>query len=172
MSLRKYRYFITIVDAGSLTKAAALLHVAQPALTQQLHALESDIGVKLLERTPRGVRPTDAGHLFYERAGMILRLADSIRRDVGFLHENPTGEVSIGIPTSTALMLAIPILESVRTRYPGIRLRILTGVSGHLESLLHAGHLDMTVLFRPSREGLVVEWLLEEAMYMMALPDM
>lgn len=171
MSLRKYRYFITIVDAGSLTKAAALLHVAQPALTQQLQSIESEVGVQLLERTPRGVRPTDAGQLFYERAGMILRLADSIRRDVGHLHEHPAGEVSLGIPSSMALMLAVPILESVRARYPDIRLRILTGISGHLEDLLDTGRLDLTVLFQPSRDNLVIEWLFEEAMYLMAPPD-
>ncbi|SHH67434.1 LysR substrate-binding domain-containing protein [Pollutimonas bauzanensis] len=172
MALRRYRYFVTIVDAGSITRAAEQLHIAQPALSQQLHLLEDDLGVKLLERTPRGIVPTEAGARFYERSQMLLRLENSMRQELRELDKHPSGYVSIGIPSSTAIMLAVPILEAVRATYPDINLYIMTGVSGRLEPLLHSGQLDMAILFQTGQAGLGVQWIFDEALYLMAPPSL
>jgi LysR family nitrogen assimilation transcriptional regulator len=73
MELRQLRYFVSIVDHGSLSRAALVLHVAQPALTQQLRQLEEELGAQLLHRSAHGVTSTDAGKVFYEHAQAILK---------------------------------------------------------------------------------------------------
>ena len=170
--MRRYRNFVTIVEAGSISKAANLLHIAQPALTLQIQSLEADLGVKLLERTSKGVVPTDAGRLFFDRAQMLLRLAASIRQDVADLDKHPSGPVWIGIPTSAAILLAVPLVEACRRQYPDVKLTVLTGVSGSLEERLHAGHLDMAILSQAGRPGLHLEWMYEEALYLVAPADL
>ena len=71
MELRQLRYFVAIVDHGSLSRAATVLHVAQPALTQQLRQLEEELGAQLLHRSAQGVLGTDAGEVFYEHAQAV-----------------------------------------------------------------------------------------------------
>ncbi|EMG2366283.1 LysR family transcriptional regulator, partial [Klebsiella pneumoniae] len=73
MNLRRLKYFIKIVDVGSLTQAADILHIAQPALSQQLATLEGEVDQQLLIRTKRGVTPTNAGKILYTHAQAILR---------------------------------------------------------------------------------------------------
>ncbi len=82
MDTRKLAYFVQIVDSGSITKAAAALHVAQPALSQQVSALENELKQRLLIRSKQGVKPTAAGHTLYRHAQSILRLVDQARQDV------------------------------------------------------------------------------------------
>ena len=82
MDTRKLAYFVQIVDSGSITKAAAALHVAQPALSQQVSSLENDLKQRLLIRSKKGVEPTAAGHTLYRHAQMILRQVEQARQDV------------------------------------------------------------------------------------------
>ncbi|HWL68977.1 MAG TPA: LysR family transcriptional regulator [Geminicoccus sp.] len=117
MDTRRLRYFVEIVDAGSLTRAASRLGVAQPALSQQLGIIEEAVGVMLLTRTPRGVVPTEAGQLFYARAQLILRLSHSIREEVRHLEQHPIDTVSIGIPFSTSHLVSVPLFEAVRSEH-------------------------------------------------------
>lgn len=73
MNLRRLKYFVKIVDIGSLTQAAEVLHIAQPALSQQVATLEGEMDQQLLIRTKRGVTPTEAGKILYTHARTILR---------------------------------------------------------------------------------------------------
>ena len=73
MNFRRLKYFVKIVDIGSLTQAAEVLHIAQPALSQQVATLEGELNQQLLIRTKRGVTPTDAGKILYTHARAILR---------------------------------------------------------------------------------------------------
>ncbi|MBX9332182.1 LysR family transcriptional regulator, partial [Serratia marcescens] len=73
MNFRRLKYFVKIVDIGSLTQAAEVLHIAQPALSQQLATLEGELKQQLLIRTKRGVQPTEAGNILYAHAQTILR---------------------------------------------------------------------------------------------------
>jgi len=72
------RYLLAVVDAGSLSRAAAQLRVSQPALSQRMTQLERELGVQLLERSPRGVRPTRAGLDFYRDAHRLVRQFDHL----------------------------------------------------------------------------------------------
>ena len=82
MNLRRLQYFVKIVDIGSLTQAADILHVAQPALSQQLATLEGEVRQQLLVRTKRGVTPTEAGKVLYRHAQLILRQCEQARADM------------------------------------------------------------------------------------------
>jgi LysR family transcriptional regulator, nitrogen assimilation regulatory protein len=82
MNLRRLKYFVKIVDIGSLTQAADLLHIAQPALSQQLATLEGEVRQQLLVRTKRGVTPTEAGKVLYRHAQLILRQCEQARVDM------------------------------------------------------------------------------------------
>jgi LysR family nitrogen assimilation transcriptional regulator len=89
MELRQLRYFVAIVDHGSLSRAALVLHVAQPALTQQLRQLEDELGAQLLHRSAQGVTSTDAGRLFYQHALAILKQVADARSAVAQSTERP-----------------------------------------------------------------------------------
>lgn len=146
MDLRQLKYFAAIVELGSFSRAAREIYIAQPALSSQIAALEAELDTQLLIRTARGVTPTDAGLTLYRTAGSILRQLDGLRRDVAQCSNNPSGSVSIGISTSTATVLALPLLKKVRSRYPDIRLQITESLSTLLKELLLHGRLDMAVL--------------------------
>ncbi len=79
MNLRRLKYFVKIVDTGSLTRASEVLHIAQPALSQQLATLEGEFNQQLLIRTKRGVIPTDAGQVLYHHAQSILKQCEFAR---------------------------------------------------------------------------------------------
>ena len=97
MDSRRLRYFVQIVDSGSITRAAAVTGVAQPALSQQLAVLEHELKVKLLERSPFGVTPTAAGRILYTRSQAILRQFDELRQAVHREVQPLSGEVTIGM---------------------------------------------------------------------------
>ena len=126
MDTRRLHAFVKIVDIGSLTRAAAILHIAQPALSQQIVALETHFGKQLLVRSKRGVIPTDAGRALYRHAQVMLRQLEQAETDIESAGTRIAGHVSVGLaPLSTAATLALPLLKEVRERYPGI-VRILT----------------------------------------------
>lgn len=120
MDLRQLRYFVKVVECGNITRASQALYIAQPAISQQLLNLERELQMQLLDRSARGVAPTAAGRTLYQHALELLRQADGtpnlLRQDA----EVPHGRVSVGMPSSTARMLAIPLARAVRERYPGI----------------------------------------------------
>jgi LysR family nitrogen assimilation transcriptional regulator len=166
MDIRQLRYFVEIVDLKSMTKAAARLYVAQPALSQHVAALESELGAQLLVRSTKGVQTTGAGVILYRHARSILRQIDDARRDVQSESREISGVVALGLPTSTAAMLGMPLLRLIHEQYPRIHLQLFESVSGYLEELLGSGRLDFSVL--PHAAGvreIVVEPILEEELF-------
>ncbi|WP_077036818.1 LysR substrate-binding domain-containing protein [Pelomonas sp. KK5] len=163
MELRQLRYFLGVCEAGSLLKASARLHVAQPALGQQMSALEAELGTQLLLRSRKGVSPTEAGRTFAEHARLVLadveRAAQAVR-EAGAL---PSGSVTIGLPTTVALGATLPILAACRERLPQVRLQIVEAYSGFLAEWLQSGRLDVAILFGDKAEnGLDKRALLDE----------
>lgn len=96
MNFRRLKYFVKIVDIGSLTQAAEVLHIAQPALSQQVATLEGELNQQLLIRTKRGVTPTDAGKILYTHARAILRQCEQAQLAVHNVGQALSGQVSIG----------------------------------------------------------------------------
>lgn len=148
MDVRQLRYFVKIVDYGSLGKAAEKLYVAQPSLSQQIARLEADLNVALLLRSPQGVKPTAAGQALYRHARLILNQMEQLRQEVREGVNAESGTVAIGFPTTIAAILSMPLFERVTTHYPGIRIQILESMSGYITELLVNGRLDLAILFR------------------------
>jgi len=146
MELRQLRYFIAIVDHGSLSRAAVVLHVAQPALTQQLRQLEEELGAQLLHRSAQGVHSTDAGKVFYEHAQAILKQVADARSAVT-LSARPSGAVTLGLPHSISAALALPLLAAARQQYPDITLQLTEELTGNLAEQLKSGRVNLAVLF-------------------------
>lgn len=147
MELRQLRYFVAIVDHGSLSRAARVLHIAQPALTQQLRQLEQELGAQLLHRSSQGVLSTDAGKTFYEHAQAILKQVGDARSAVAQSLNTPTGTVALGLPQSVSGALALPMLNAVRASYPEIELQLTEELSGNLIEQLKSGRINLAVLF-------------------------
>lgn len=148
MNLRRLKYFIKIVDVGSLTKAADILHIAQPALSQQLATLEGEVNQQLLIRTKRGVTPTEAGKILYTHAQAILRQCDQAQSAIDGSGQTLSGSVSVGLaPGTAAQQLALPLMEEVHRQYPGILLYFNENFGTTLSELIMNGRMDMAVIY-------------------------
>lgn len=147
MEFKQLRYFVGIVDAGSLTRAAQHLHIAQPALSQQIVNLEAELGVKLLTRSVRGVAPTDAGQTFYRHSQFLLRSCSEATAAVRSASEVVSGTVSVGLPTSVGSVVAVPLIAATRKRFPAVHLQLTDSPSAFLVEMLLQGRLDMAILF-------------------------
>src|ERR1700742_2604812 len=100
MQFRHLRYFVKIVEAGSFSRAATTIHVAQPALSQQIGELEEQLGLSLLHRSARGVRPTAAGEVLYREASSILRLMEQLPGVVRSSSGETEGSVALGMSST------------------------------------------------------------------------
>jgi LysR family transcriptional regulator, nitrogen assimilation regulatory protein len=163
MELRQLRYFVGVSDAGSLLKASSRLHVAQPALGQQMAALEEEVGAKLFERSSRGMALTEAGKLFLTHAKVVLLDVERARLAVRETLAVPQGDVAIGLPTTVALAATLPILSACRERLPRVRLKLVEAYSGFLREWLLAGRLDIALLYGDAPDaGLSKQALLDD----------
>lgn len=165
MELRQLRYFVRVVELGSMGRAAADLGVVTSALSQQISRLEGELSTRLLQRSPTGVVPTEAGIAFWRQAQLALRHADEAARAAQ--QQRLAGQVSVGLAPSTAAVLALPLVLAMRERYPEVRLHLVESLSGNLSALLNARQLDIAVLFDASPEHrLRVVPLLDERLYL------
>lgn len=168
MDLRQLKYFVQIIESGSLAKASRQLFIAQPALSQQLAKLEAEVGKPLLIRTAKGVTPTENGAALQQHARYMLRQLDQAlaiaRQEPGSLH----GMVSVGLAATTVCAVGAPFMRRVREKYPGIMVNVVEGMSGHLEQMMRLGQLDLAILFnREAVPDLVAEPLVEEELFIM-----
>jgi LysR family transcriptional regulator, regulatory protein for tcuABC len=147
MELRQLRYFVRVVELGSMSRAALDLDVVQSALSQQIGRLEGELATRLLQRSSKGVAPTEAGLAFFREAQLALRHADSAVRSAQ--QSRLSGSVSVGLAPTTAGVLGLPLMLAVRERYPDVRLHMVESLSGHLSAMLNARQLDLAVLFDP-----------------------
>lgn len=153
MQLRQLQYFIRIVEEGSISRASQSLHVAQPALSQQVNHLEAELGVKLLLRSVRGVTPTAAGTAVYQQAQRVLRQVESTRIIAIQANTGPAGPVALGLPWTVASVIGLNMLAEVKAILPGIQLEIFEGPSSFLANLLARGKLDLAVVFDDTTDG-------------------
>lgn len=171
MELRQLRYFIRVVDLGSMGRAALDLGLGTPALSQQISRLESELSTRLLQRSSSGVLPTDAGLAFFRQAQLAIRHADAAAQAAR--QARLAGHVSIGLAPSTSGVLALPLIEAMRERYPDVRLRLVENLSGNLAAMLNARQLDLAVLFETdgARRWSVLP-LLDERLFVIGRRDL
>ncbi len=161
MELRQLRYFIRVVELGSLSRAAAALGLAEQDLAGEMAALDADVSAPLLRGLGGGITPTEAGIRFFQEAQLALRHAEQAMRAKD---DAPlAGTVRIGLTPTVAAVLGLPLLRDLLERYPGVQLQLVEGLSGHLAGLLSAHGLDLAVLHGayPGRHWAVVPLLNE-----------
>lgn len=171
MELRQLRYFVRVVELKSMGRAALELDLATSTLSQQISQLEGELATRLLQRRSTGVYPTDAGLDFFRQAQLILRQCEAA---VSVAQKGRlSGHVSVGLAGTTAAMLAVPFVLAMRSRYPAVRVRIVEGLSGHLESLLNSRQLDLAILFDAdaARRWSVIP-LLDEQLFVIGRADL
>jgi len=163
VDLHKLRSFVCIAEQRSFSKAASLLRIAQPALSRQMQLLEEEMGVPLLVRTGRGAIATPAGEVLADHARRLLRAAEDLRDAVHVAGAEPSGQLSLGVPSSLGLVL-LPLLGlAFRQRFPKVRLHLVEAFSASVHEWILAGRLDMAVLYETNAMGhLATTPLLEE----------
>jgi LysR family transcriptional regulator, nitrogen assimilation regulatory protein len=169
MQFRQLRYFVKIVEAGSFSRAASVVHVAQPALSQQVAELEERLGVTLLQRSARGVLPTAAGEILYKEASVILHKLDQLPSIARSDSSEPEGTVSIGFVSSLAPRLVGGLLDECRTRYPKITLRVSDGDSLGIESKIASNAVNLAVVYEDEFvTALIRKPLFRQKMYLIS----
>ncbi|EBY2427161.1 tricarballylate utilization LysR family transcriptional regulator TcuR [Salmonella enterica subsp. enterica serovar Typhimurium] len=177
MELRQLRYFVRIIETGSMGSAAQDLDIGVSALSQQMSRLENELAIRLLQRTSRGVTPTNAGLAFYSQAQLALRHAnDAI---LAAREARLSGHVSVGMAPSTASILGIPFIHAMQENYADVRLHVVESLSGNLERMINTRQIDLAIVFQKDK---ILRWsarpILEEQLFLIgshallaALPD-
>ena len=156
-----------IVEAGSLSRAATTVFVAQPALSQQMAELEEELGVTLLHRSARGVRPTAAGEALYREALLILQRIEKLPEIVRFTGTEVAGSIRLGMSSTLAAFLAGPFMRACSTALPQVSISLVTENSAALAARVLAGTLDLALLFEhSSTPGLARKALLRQRFYL------
>ena len=172
MDVRQLRYFIAIAEEGSLTAAAQRVSVAQPSLSQHVLSLERELGVTLLERSPRGVTLTAPGEVLLAHAHRITEAFETAVEAVRQSGSEPMGSVSFGLPSSISQVLSVPLAETVRLELPKVRLRAIEAMSGFILQWLEDQTIDLGLLYDVSSvRHLVHTKLMTEELCFFSAPD-
>lgn len=144
MELRHLRYFVAVAEELSFTRAAERLHIGQPPLSQQIQALEAEVGARLLERSKRWVRLTEAGKLFLTDARRVLALSEQAMATARRAERGEEGELRIGFTFSTPFTpLFATVINRYRQRYPAVTLTLRELATLPQLGLLDSRQLDL-----------------------------
>jgi DNA-binding transcriptional LysR family regulator len=172
MELRHLRYFLAVADAANFTRAAEVLGIGQPPLSQQIKALEQELDVELFKRTARGAELTLAGRVFADEARRVLADAERATRAAQRAARGETGHLRVGFTGTVAFNEHVAaLIRRFHEAYPEAELSLQEGTSGTLLEAIEAGQLDVAIV-RPVRrvaDAIVQEDWRDEAM-LVALP--
>lgn len=146
MDLRQLEYFVSILKEGSLTGAAKACRVAQPSISQQLKALEDELGEPLVHRRPRGVEPTDAGRILLKHAERLLDEARQLRQRFDKRRETQEGRVVFGIIPTIAPYLLPRLLKPFRDTFPKVDIQIQEALTSDLIQQVVEGTIEFAIL--------------------------
>lgn len=146
MELRQFKYFVAIVDSGSVSRAAQTLYIAQSALSKQISDLERELDAQLLDRTRSGVRVTESGRIFYEYSMAIIKQIDDVRAAVKSSEQHIVGTVALAIPQSISHALVLPLSIAAKRQLSGIQLNLNEELTGNLVDQLQQGRIDIAIL--------------------------
>lgn len=149
METRVLHYFLMVAKLGNVTKAAKSLHITQPTLSRQIADLESEMGIKLFDRSNRHLVLTKAGTVFQQRAKMILDLIAQTEVEVKQENDELTGTIHIGCVESSASMFVMKIVKQMQKLYPNVKFDIYTGNGDTLRERIDQGFLDCALLIEP-----------------------
>ncbi|WLW50460.1 LysR family transcriptional regulator [Streptomyces sp. YU58] len=174
MQFQQLQYFVAVAETRHFTRAAELVHVAQPSLSQQIKALERELGADLFLRARGNISLTDAGEALLPLARRILADADTARHEVLELVQLRSGRIRLGATPSLCTGLLPDVLRAFHDRYPGIRLLIEEGGSHDLVRELARGALDLALVVLPlptPSPALTTVELLREDLVVVSSPE-
>ena len=172
MDLKQLEYFVRVAEMGSFTRAALALDIAQPALSRQVRLLEVELHQSLLTRNGRGAIPTEAGQLLLAHGRGILHQVERAREELGRVRGSLAGRVAVGLPTSLARVLTVPLTRAFRQQMPDATISISEGLSVAMQESLMNGRLDIAVLYnaQPGFETEITPLLEENLLLVQARP--
>jgi LysR family nitrogen assimilation transcriptional regulator len=171
MELRSLGYFVRIAELGSITRAAAHLRLAQPALTRHVQRLEEELGVALFTRANRGVRLTEAGQKLLENAERILREVERTGDEIRAQDAHPSGRIIFGVTPTLCPVLVPELSADMRRDYPRVELKVVHAGMVRLEEFVIDGRVDVALLSELSRSRLIVSTrLAQEEMVLVTRP--
>lgn len=167
MDLKHLRALLAIAETGSVTRAAEMLHIVQPAVSRQLRLLEEEMGTALFERGHLGMELTAAGQVLAEHAVRALSELDKAKAEIIPDPGTVIGSVTIGFLPSTADLLVAPLVRRLKQKYPRLTLSISVAYAAYLRQRLEAGEIDIALLYDPKPSTLLdVKPLLDEPLYL------
>ena len=173
MELDQLKTFLTVSELGTFSRAAIRLSSSQPMLSRKIKLLESELGTELFHRTGRGVILSEGGKLLEQYARGILDTAESAKTAIQALGASPVGQVTIGMPSSIATVLAIELAQEFRRAFPNVSLKVMEGYSGHVLEWLTTARLDVAVLYdTPNLKGktLRTDPILSDELFLIGSP--
>lgn len=166
MDIRQLKYFVQIIESGSLSKASRQLFVAQPALSAQMSRLEDEVGKPLLVRSVRGVTPTGNGLALYQHAKFVLRQLEEATFIAREEYSTIQGRVTLGLTPTATCVLGLPLLKHLRQAYPGIVLNVIAALPAYLEDMARGDRLDVALLnSQTAASDFTCEAMLEEDLF-------
>ncbi|MDQ2881590.1 MAG: LysR family transcriptional regulator [Actinomycetota bacterium] len=174
MELRQLQYVIAVADTGNFTRAAERCLVVQPAISQQIHRLEKELGVRLFDRTSRNVRLTAAGEAFLPVARQILAQVDHARSEVAAVAGAVRGRMVIGTVQTLLFVDLLHLFVAYHAEHPGVEVTLLEGVSENLIRQVRARDLDLAFVALTNQqqaEGLGCHLILREDLVAVTATD-
>jgi len=172
MEISQLRSLVAIVREGSFTRAAEKLFVTQPALSQQMKALESELGVQLFERRGRRITITAPGALVLARAEGMLAQLQQLHDELAALNGMAQGRIRIGTSDTVCLYLLPPVVQAFRHLHPAVEIHLTNRPSREVVALLIEGAIDFGIINLPVNEARIEsEYLCERTELAICAPD-
>lgn len=172
MELKQLRYFTTVAELGSFSRAATQLSVVQPALSRQISRLEEEFGARLFYRHGRGVKLTPQGEQLLATARQVLDALAATKTAMAEEQGALTGEVIVAFPPSVDMLLGAALALRLNRECPGIRLHVTEGFSGYVAEWLMSGRIDLGVVHEAGvQPNMSVAPLLREPLYLVGQAD-
>lgn len=149
LEIRVLRSFLALADELHFGRAAAALHVAQPALSQQIKRLEADLGVELFARTSRNVQLTVAGTVLHERARSLVAQSERVADEVMRVGRGEQGRLDVGFVSSALPLGPVERVQRFRAAFPGVHIELFEGWTAHLLAKVALGELDLAIVRDP-----------------------
>ena len=169
MDIPHLRSFLYAAQLRSISKAAMQLRMAQPAVSRHIHRLEEELGVQLLVRHGRGVRPTEAGETLLRKGELLVRQLRQTRDEVIAQAGVASGHLALAMPPGAGQALAPELIARYRAQCPNVSLQVFAALSGFIYDWLLDGRVDLALVHNPPRaKDIVTRPLLIEDLYVIA----
>ena len=172
MDVRQLAALVAVAETGSVTRAAEVLHLVQPAVSRQVKLLEEELGAPLFERTRQGMRLTDDGQVLLEHARRALSELERARAEIRPVSGELRVLVTLGLSPSFAEPIGEALVARLAAEHPAVQLRLSIGYTRHLTDWLDVADIDLAVIYevRPS-SAVEVRLLLDESLWVVGPPD-